>query len=103
MAGTVTGWMDVPLSDFGRKQAFLLSQALTVEACGKIHCSDLKRSIDTTFYAMAFPDIQEINCAKELREINFGTHEGLHFDNLPTSEKKRFADPNFQAIGGESW
>jgi broad specificity phosphatase PhoE len=53
--------MDVPLSDFGRKQAFLLSQALTVEACGKIHCSDLKRSIDTTFYAMAFPDIQEIN------------------------------------------
>ncbi len=52
---------------------------------------------------MAFPDIQEINCAKELREINFGTHEGLHFDNLPSSEKKRFADPNFQAIGGESW
>ena len=49
---------------------------------------------------MAFPDIQEINCAKELREINFGTHEGLHFDNLPTSEKKRFADPDFQAIGG---
>jgi len=25
LAGTVTGWMDVPLSDFGRKQAFLLS------------------------------------------------------------------------------
>jgi broad specificity phosphatase PhoE len=68
-----------------------------------MHCSDLKRSIDTTFYAMAFPNIQEINFAKELREINFGTHEGLHFDNLPSSEKKRFSDPNFQAVGGESW
>ena len=56
MAGTVTGWMDVPLSDFGRKQAFLLSQALTEIKWDKIHCSDLRRSIDTTFYAMAFTD-----------------------------------------------
>ena len=29
LAGTITGWMDVPLSDFGRKQAFHLSQALS--------------------------------------------------------------------------
>ena len=26
LAGTITGWMDVQLSDFGRKQAFLLNQ-----------------------------------------------------------------------------
>ncbi len=25
LAGTVAGWMDTPLSDFGRKQAFLLN------------------------------------------------------------------------------
>lgn len=25
LAGTITGWMDVPLTDFGRKQAFHLS------------------------------------------------------------------------------
>ena len=25
LAGTITGWMDVNLSDFGRKQAFLLN------------------------------------------------------------------------------
>jgi broad specificity phosphatase PhoE len=35
--------------------------------------------------------------------LNFGTHEGLHFDNLPKAEKSRFSDPNFQANGGESW
>lgn len=56
LAGTVTGWMDVPLTDFGRKQAFHLSQVLSEQEWTKIHCSDLRRSIDTTFYAMAFPD-----------------------------------------------
>lgn len=25
LAGTITGWMDVGLSDFGRKQAFVLN------------------------------------------------------------------------------
>jgi broad specificity phosphatase PhoE len=35
--------------------------------------------------------------------LNFGEHEGLHFDNLPNLEKARFADPNFKANGGESW
>ena len=35
--------------------------------------------------------------------MNFGTHEGLHFDNLPDSEKAKFSDPEFKAFGGESW
>ncbi len=35
--------------------------------------------------------------------MNFGEHEGLHFDNLPESEKLRFSRPDFQAQGGESW
>ena len=38
-----------------------------------------------------------------LRELNFGVHEGLHFDNLSTSEKEKFQDPDFQAQGGENW
>ena len=57
LAGTITGWMDVPLSDFGRKQAFHLSQALGEFDFDAIHCSDLHRSVDTSFYAMAFPNI----------------------------------------------
>ena len=35
--------------------------------------------------------------------MNFGEHEGLHFDNLSESEKERFSSPDFQALGGESW
>ncbi len=47
--------MDVPLSDFGRKQAFKLSEALADLKTDSVHCSDLIRSVDTMFYALAFP------------------------------------------------
>ena len=68
-----------------------------------MHCSDLQRSIDTTFFALAFPEEDTVRQAKELRELNFGEHEGLHFDNLPQKEKDRFSHPDFKAKGGESW
>ncbi len=92
----------MPLTDFGRKQAFKLSESLSDLKVDSVSSSDLQRSVDTTFYAMAFPNELPIQSAN-LREINFGTHEGLHFDNLSQAEKKRFSDPNFKANEGESW
>lgn len=59
------------------------------------------RSIDTSFFATGFKD--DITRHRDLRELHFGEHEGLHFDNLPPKEKARFADPNFKAVAGESW
>lgn len=105
LAGTITGWMDVHLTDFGRKQAFVLNQVYEPFAgqFHQAHCSDLKRSIDTAYYALAFPDEEKVQQSKLLRELNFGQHEGLHFDGLPHSEKLRFSDPNFKAVDGESW
>ena len=74
------------------------------ETFDHIHCSDLQRSVDTSFYALAFPtDESLVKQSKLLRELNFGEHEGLHFDNLSDQEKMRFMDPNFTALGGESW
>lgn len=78
--------MDVPLTDFGRKQAFKLSECLADLKIDSVNSSDLQRSIDTAFYALAFPN-EAPNQSRLLREINFGTHEGLHFDNLPKNEK----------------
>ena len=52
---------------------------------------------------MAFPDVETLKYSPELRELNFGVQEGLHFDNLPDAEKEKFADPTFKADGGESW
>ena len=106
LAGTITGWMDVPLSDFGRKQAFMLNEIYEdfEDQFTHVHSSDLKRSIDTSFYAMAFPSEEDkVSQSRLLRELNFGAHEGLHFDNLPNAEKERFSAPDFKADGGESW
>ena len=106
LAGTITGWMDVKLSDFGRKQAFHLSSTYEEYATkfSKVHCSDLNRSIDTSYYAMAFPGDEEyVLKSRLLRELNFGVHEGLHFDNLSPAEKERFSHPDFQAQDGENW
>lgn len=52
---------------------------------------------------MAFGDMQRVKMSRDLREINFGVHEGLHFDNLPEDQKANFSRPDFQAEGGESW
>ena len=68
-----------------------------------VHCSDLKRSFDTAYYALAFPDEGLIQKSRLLRELNFGKQEGLHFDGLPQSEKLRFSDPAFKAEDGEGW
>ena len=60
--------------------------------------------MDTSFYALGFPSDEEfVKRSKLLRELNFGAHEGLHFDNLTDQEKMRFMDPEFRADGGESW
>lgn len=103
LAGTITGWMDVPLTDFGRKQAFKLSECLAEFEVDSVHSSDLIRSVDTAFYAMAFPGEEDVTQTSNLRELNFGEHEGLHFDNLPQKQKERFSEPTFRAEGGESW
>ena len=64
LAGTVTGWMDVKLTDFGRKQAFKLSEVLQDFEFDSVHSSDLQRSIDTSFFALAFPDEDAVKQAK---------------------------------------
>ena len=68
-----------------------------------MYCSDLKRSFDTAYYALAFPDEGAIQQSRLLRELHFGKQEGLHFDGLPPKQKAMFSDPDFQAEDGESW
>ena len=75
LGGTLTGWTNVHLSDFGRKQAYTISPAYEnfKAEIHQVHCSDLQRSFDTAFYAMAFPaHDDEIIESPLLREINFG-------------------------------
>ena len=76
LSGTITGWMDVRLTDFGRKQSFLMNQVYEdfQSQITTVHSSDLKRCKDTAFYALGFPSNDDtlIKTSKNLREMNFG-------------------------------
>lgn len=62
LSGTITGWMDVRLTDFGRKQAFMLNSVYEQHAhlITQVHSSDLKRCYDTAFYACGFPSDENL-------------------------------------------
>ena len=55
----------------------------------QIHSSDLTRCVDTSFYALGFPSNENlVTQSRNLREMNFGEQEGLHFDGLSQAEKE---------------
>ena len=90
--------MDVKLTDFGRKQAFALNPVWEHyrEDINYVYSSDLRRCYDTAFYSLGFPsDEGLIRNTKLLREMHFGSKEGLHYDGLSDEEKKAFSDPNY--------
>ncbi len=103
LSGTLTGWGDVKLSEYGRRQAFTLSQCLTQFHFPLVYSSDLERSKQTAFYSLGFPHESTIKQTSLLREINFGKDEGIHFDSLSAEDKQRINSPHYKAEEGESW
>ena len=95
------------LTDFGRKQAFMLNQVYEQHSSQfqSVHSSDLQRCTETAFYGLGFPSDDDtlIKKSKNLRELHFGAQEGLHYDGLSKEEKALLSDANYQAPGGESW
>lgn len=93
------------LTDYGRRQAFLLNQFYepNKDHFNYVHSSDLQRCIDTSFYALGFPSKEDmIIQSKLLREMNFGEQEGLHYDGLTEIEKDQINSEDYQAPGGEN-
>ena len=106
LAGTISGWTDNKLTDYGRRQAFILNQfcAPIEPLITQVHSSDLQRCVDTSYYAMGFPSSETFAIqTRLLREMNFGDSEGLHFDGLSQEEKEEVNSPEYHAPGGESW
>lgn len=97
--------MDFKLTDYGHKQAFSLNEGLEpyIDQFKHIHSSDLLAPKTTAFYALGFPNDGIIKENGLLRECHFGKLEGVHYDNMSDEEKERFADPQYQFEGGESW
>ena len=107
MAGTFCGHSNPPINARGRQQIQTLINALDGEEIECIFTSDLERAAYT---ASALADAFGIPCIKkpDLREINFGSWEGLTWQRILEQDEayaRRWTEayPNLPAPGGESF
>lgn len=99
------GHRDIPLNHEGVRQAERLAARLQGEAFDAVYASDLCRASDTA--RIALPNTH-ILTTPEIREADFGSWEGLRWDEVeaqsPDVLSQWLADPfGFHAPGGESF
>ncbi|MHC4404461.1 MAG: histidine phosphatase family protein [Planctomycetota bacterium] len=80
--GRFLGSTDVPLSEFGLRQAKALARSLQVDHSVPLFVSPLRRAGQT---AESFDHDSRID--SDLREIDFGRWEGLSFDEIAASHQ----------------
>lgn len=105
-SGRYQGHSDVALSPGGRRQAELLRERFRHIHLDGVYASDLSRARETA--AIAAPHGLGINCVTALREINFGSWEGLTYQEITASYPHEWEewrrDPGNRVVpGGESF
>lgn len=75
------GHTNVPLSEWGLRQAEALADRLAGEEIHAAYASDLQRAWETA-HKLAAPHGLEVKQAAPLREIHFGDWEGLSYDEI---------------------
>ncbi len=97
-AGRLTGWTDVPLNALGRDQASALAARLAGQRFAGAWTSDLSRARDTALLAGV-----DAIADPRLRELDFGSLDGMRWDELPPGVPERLVEfDSFEAPGGES-
>lgn len=90
------GQQDISLNQSGREQASSVRDVLVDRKIDSIYSSDLKRARETA-EIIAEPHHLEVKQLKGLREMNFGSWEGLSYQEIeardPDILKKWFKDP----------
>jgi alpha-ribazole phosphatase len=104
--GIICGFTDNPLTDIGLMQMERLSDRLRLNTITSIYSSDLQRCYRGA-QIVARDHNARISKLSELRELNFGTWEGLSLsevkERFPEEIKKRHSDIiNYKIKGGET-
>jgi broad specificity phosphatase PhoE len=81
--GRICGSLDVGLSARGRRQAGSLAAALASSRLAVVYTSPLRRAVDTARPVGAEHGLAPVPLV-DLREIDFGTLEGLTYDEAAT-------------------
>jgi alpha-ribazole phosphatase len=100
-AGTCYGHLDVPLADTAAADiALTLSRVPPVD----LVFSSPSRRCHALAQALVLRDACEMRISSELRELNFGSWEGLRWDDIPraTSDAWSMDTWNIAPPGGES-
>jgi broad specificity phosphatase PhoE len=107
MAGAFCGHSNPPINARGRKQIQQLVDELNDEEINCVFTSDLERAVST---ADTLAETLRVPCIKRpnLREINFGSWEGLTWQQIQERDEtyaRRWTEayPNLPAPGGESF
>lgn len=97
--GRLLGWTDLPLSVEGRQQVEAMAPRLRTRHFDRVWSSDLVRAVST---ARILVDV-EPTVDERLREIDFGSLEGLRWDDLAPAHQAALVEfAGFTAPGGES-
>ena len=84
------GQSDVPLSEFGQRQAELIAERLARHTIDAVYASDLKRAWETAGVISEKCGL-EITSEPRLRELKFGILEGLTFDEAEAQHPEMIA------------
>jgi probable phosphoglycerate mutase len=96
---TLAGWEDVPLTERGEAEARALAPALAGASFDGVWSSDLRRAVATARLAWGEPVLD-----RRLREMSFGTLEGVHWETMdPRWQQGLLLFEGFAAPGGESF
>jgi len=94
MSGRYCGYKDINLSKKGIAQARKLAESLKDVCFDSIYCSDRKRALQTKNIIFGNRKFCKVG---DLREINFGSIEGLNHDQImkkyPKAYKEWLSDP----------
>lgn len=105
VAGIAQGWNDSALSERGERQVRALGERLTSLAPTSIYSSPLGRAMST---ARVIADITglDIHTLDDLREMNYGTWEGMSFLDVRRDYADHYhrwiEDPEYPCPEGES-
>jgi len=104
--GRIQGQLDVPLSEFGRRQGEAIAAALAELPIDAIYASPLQRALETAQIVARRLNLP-IRIDPRLQEINVGIFQGRLRSEVAELYPEAFArwtaaDPDFVVPGGES-
>ena len=91
LLGKYTGQSDIPLNETGRQEAHNLAKKLEENPPEVVVTSDLIRARETA-EIVAAPFNLPVHTNSDLREINQGVWEGMHFSDIKARYAAEFAE-----------